>query len=57
MLKRRKTELENRLVRFDAELDTIRIELEAEQLRLEKLEREKFFKNLYFDTSTSEIKG
>lgn len=57
LLRRRKAELEERLARFDGELDKIRKELEAEQIRLDKLEREKFFEKLYFDTSTTEVKG
>ena len=57
LLKSRKAVLEQRLAKFDGELDVIRRELEAEKLRLEKLEREKYFKNFYFDASPTETKG
>ncbi len=54
LMRQRRMELEERLRRFDEEMEKIRKELEAEQIRLKKLEHEKIFESLYFDTSTSE---
>ncbi|MDQ7064580.1 MAG: hypothetical protein Q9P90_10050 [candidate division KSB1 bacterium] len=55
LMRRRRKVLEERLARFDAEMEKIREELEAEQLRLRKLEHEKIFEKLYFDTTTTEL--
>ncbi len=55
LMRRRRKALEERLARFDAEMERIREELEAEQLRLRKLEHEKIFEKLYFDTTTTEL--
>ncbi len=55
LMRRRRKALEERLARFDAEMEKIRQELEAEQLRLRKLEHEKIFEKLYFDTTTTEL--
>lgn len=54
LMRIRRQELEERLGRFDSEIDAIREELEEEQLKLKKLEHERLFEDYYFDTSTSE---
>ncbi len=54
LMSSRRSVLEQRLSRFDNEIDRIREKLEAEQLKLQKLEHEKIFNKYYFDTTVSE---
>ncbi|MEK7727445.1 MAG: tetratricopeptide repeat protein [candidate division KSB1 bacterium] len=55
VLRDRRTNLEMRIKRFDDEMRRIEAELLEEQVRLDKLEHEKYFENLYFDKSESEV--
>jgi hypothetical protein len=55
VLKEKKLHLEQRIRRFDDEVRKIQKEIEAEQVRLEKLEKEKYFQDIYFETKTKEI--
>lgn len=55
ILKEKQRELEERVRRFDTEVRKIEREMENEKVRLEKLEREKYFQDLYFETKTQEI--
>jgi len=55
VLRDRKTNLEEMLKNFDKEMHKIEEELLAEQVRLDKLEHETYFKNAYFDESGSEV--
>ncbi len=54
VLRDRRSDLELRIKRFDAEMKRIEEELLEEQVRLDKLEHEKYFENVYFDKSESE---
>lgn len=54
LMSARRSVLEERLSRFDNEIDRIREKLEDEQLKLQKLEHEKIFNKYYFDTTVSE---
>ncbi len=54
LLEARKTDLETFLKQIDAEMKRIEEEIVAEQIRLEKLESEKYFENVYFDKSEAE---
>jgi hypothetical protein len=55
ILRDRKGTLEDMLRLFDKEMRKIEEDLLAEQVRLDKLEHETYFKNSYFDTSESEV--
>ncbi|MEE4310793.1 MAG: tetratricopeptide repeat protein [candidate division KSB1 bacterium] len=55
ILKKKKDELERRITLFDNEVMKIQKELEAEKIRLEKLEKEKYFRDIYFDRKNREI--
>jgi TolA-binding protein len=55
ILRDRKSTLEDMLRIFDKEMRKIEEDLLNEQVRLDKLEHETYFKNSYFDTSESEI--
>lgn len=55
VLRERRADLEMRIKRFDAEMKRIEEELLEEQVRLDKLEHEKYFENVYFDKSESEV--
>jgi len=55
VLKNKQHELEQRIWRFDSEVRKIQKEMETEKTRLEKLEKEKYFQDLYFETKTKEI--
>ena len=55
MLDSKKNELELRITRFDNELMKIQKEMESEKVRLEKLEKEKYFQEIYFETRAKEI--
>ncbi|MCG3119118.1 MAG: hypothetical protein ALAOOOJD_01449 [bacterium] len=55
ILQDRKATLEDMLKMFDKEMRKIEEDLIAEQVRLDKLEHDTYFKNSYFDTSESEI--
>ncbi|NOZ60479.1 MAG: tetratricopeptide repeat protein [Calditrichaeota bacterium] len=55
ILQEKKDKLEQRITRFDTEMRKIQKEMEAEKIRLEKLEKEKYFQELYFDTKTREV--
>ncbi len=55
ILREKKEKLEQRIARFDEEMRKIQKEMEAEKIRLEKLEKEKYFQELYFDTKTREV--
>ena len=57
ILNERRSNLETRLMRFDAEVRLLEEKLIEEQVRLDKLEHQKYFENFYFDESPSEIKG
>ena len=54
ILKKRKAQLEKKILAFDDEAQRIQKEMQAEKIRLEKLEKEKYFRNVYFDTRTKE---
>jgi len=55
VLRDRKATLEDMLRMFDREMRKIEEDLLNEQVRLDKLEHETYFKNSYFDTSASEV--
>lgn len=55
LLEKKKEELELRISRFDNEVRKIQTEMETEKIRLEKLEKEKYFQEIYFDTKAREI--
>jgi hypothetical protein len=55
ILRDRKTSLEQMLRDFDREMRKIEEELLNEQVRLDRLEHETYFRNSYFDTSESEV--
>ena len=55
ILEKKKRDLEERITRFDNELIKMQKEMEAENIRLEKLEKEKYFQEIYFETKTREI--
>ena len=55
VLRTRRADLEMRIKRFDDEMKRIEAELLEEQTRLDKLEHEKYFENVYFDKSESEV--
>ena len=55
VLRDRRTALERRIKRFDDEMKRIEAELLAEQVELDKREHEKYFENVYFDKSESEV--
>ncbi|MDZ7362963.1 MAG: tetratricopeptide repeat protein [candidate division KSB1 bacterium] len=55
ILRDRKSTLEEMLKVFDKEMRKIEEDLLNEQVRLDKLEHETYFKKSYFDLSTSEI--
>jgi hypothetical protein len=55
ILRDRRNTLEDMLNMFDKEMRKIEEDLLAEQVRLDKLEHETYFRNSYFDTSESEI--
>ncbi len=55
VLRDRRADLEMRIKRFDDEMKRIEQELLEEQVRLDKLEHEKYFENVYFDKSESEV--
>lgn len=55
ILKEKQRELEGRVKRFDTEVRKIEKEMENEKVRLEKLEKEKYFQDLYFEMKTREI--
>jgi hypothetical protein len=57
VLRHRRADLEMRIKRFDEEMKRIEEELLEEQVRLDKLEHEKYFENVYFDKSESEAPG
>ncbi len=55
LLEKKRNELEEKILRFDSEVRKIQSEMEAEKVRLEKLEKEKYFQEIYFETKTREI--
>ncbi len=55
ILAKRRAEIEARLAAFEAESKRLAKEVEAEKLRLKKLEMEKNFKENYFDAKTTEV--
>jgi len=55
ILKNKKDFLEKKIAKYDTEVMKIQKEMEAEKVRLEKLEKEKYFRDIYFDTKTREI--
>jgi hypothetical protein len=55
ILRDRKISLEQMLRNFDREMRKIEDDLLNEQVRLDKLEHEAYFRNSYFDTSESEV--
>jgi len=55
VLREKQQKLEERIRRFDNEVRKIQKEMEAEKIRLEKLEKEKYFQDIYFETKTREI--
>lgn len=55
LLRDRQASLQARLKRFDVEMRRIEAELLEEQVRLDKLEHQKYFDYFYFDTSGSEV--
>jgi tetratricopeptide (TPR) repeat protein len=55
VLRDRKATLEDMLRMFDKEMRQIEEDLLNEQVRLDKLEHETYFKNSYFDMSASEV--
>jgi len=55
ILVQKKNNLETRLARFDNEVRKIQKEMESEKVRLEKLEKEKYFQEIYFENKTREI--
>ena len=55
MLRTRQLDLQMRLKNFDAEVRRLEEELIEEQVRLDKLEHQKYFERAYFDTSQSEV--
>jgi hypothetical protein len=54
LLETRRTELETFLKQIDTEMKSIEEEIVAEQIRLDKLEHEKYFENVYFDKTEAE---
>jgi hypothetical protein len=57
ILRDRKASLEQMLRDFDKEMRKIEEELLNEQVRLDKLEHETYFRNSYFDVSESEVQN
>ncbi|MFZ5518220.1 MAG: tetratricopeptide repeat protein [Candidatus Zhuqueibacterota bacterium] len=55
VLGQKRKSLEERIWRFDNEVKKIQKEMEAEKTRLEKLEKEKYFQEIYFETKSNEI--
>lgn len=55
ILRDRKISLEEMLRNFDREMRKIEEELLNEQVRLDRLEHDAYFRNSYFDTSESEV--
>ncbi len=56
LLEGRKTDLEMFLKHIDTEMKRIEEEIVEEQIRLDKLEHEKYFENVYFDKSEAEFR-
>ena len=54
MLMNKKNQLENKIKTFNTQTNQINKELSAEKIRLQKLEKEKYFRDLYFETKTKE---
>ena len=57
LLEARKTDLETFLKQIDAEMKRIEEEIIEEQVRLDKLEHEKYFEIVYFDKSEAEYRA
>jgi hypothetical protein len=57
LLRSRKGELETRLKNFEKEMRKIEEHLLNEQVRLDKLEHDTYFRHSYFDTSESEVES
>ena len=55
ILQQKKSLLERKIAKFNIEAKKIQKEMNAEKIRLEKLEKEKYFRDIYFDTKTREI--
>lgn len=56
LLESRKSDLESFLKQIDAEMKRIESEIVEEQIRLQKLESQKYFENVYFDKSEAEYR-
>ncbi|MBD3288454.1 tetratricopeptide repeat protein [candidate division KSB1 bacterium] len=54
ILRKKKDELEKRISEYDSHALKIEREMEAEKIRLDKLEKEKYFRDLYFETKVRE---
>ena len=55
VLDKKRHDLEMRITRFDDVLMKIQKDMESEKIRLEKLEKEKYFQEIYFENKTREI--
>jgi len=50
----RKQQVENRMRALDTQMEELQANIEAQQISMEKIERERYFRSSYFDTTTSE---
>lgn len=55
ILNKKRELLERRIAQYDEETLKIERELESEKIRVEKLEKERYFRDIYFDTRTREV--
>ncbi len=54
ILRNKKSELEQRINEYDSQAIKIEREMNAEKIRLDKLEKEKYFRDIYFETKVKE---
>jgi hypothetical protein len=50
----RKQQVEDRMKALDTQMAELQANIEAQQISMEKIERELYFRTSYFDTTTSE---
>jgi len=55
LLTRKRAELEAKIANFDQQMAGIMKNVDQERIRLERLERQKYFENIYFDTKEREV--
>lgn len=56
LLSQKQKALETKIASFDKKMAKIMGDVDSERIRLEKLERKKYFQNIYFDTKEKEVK-